>query len=153
MQLWGQSKWAKVACSGSLAACFVNNDYVTAEIIYSTAHVCHEFCLTAEITYSTAYAHHKVLTWSWVTLSYRHIWALPKKAMAFYCCITAVSFGSAMRRVCLLLWLLCQPGQRLHLVRLCYGYCFGCISQERINVSVVPTAPRVFFLPLSLHLA
>ena len=154
--VWGESKLAMIMLSGSLAPSFVNNDYVTAEIMYSTAHVCHEFFLTAEITYSTAYAHHKVLTWSWVTLSYRHIWAPSKKALAFYCCITAVSFGSAMRReniVCLLLWLLCQPGERLHLVRLCYGYCFGCISQERINVSVVPTAPRVFCLPLSLHLA
>ena len=53
-----------IMLSGSLAPSFVNNDYVTAEIIYSTAHVCHEFFLTAEITYSTAYAHHKVLTWS-----------------------------------------------------------------------------------------
>ena len=31
-----------MVCSGSLALCFVNNDYVTAEIIYSTAHDCHE---------------------------------------------------------------------------------------------------------------
>ena len=62
--MWGESKLAKIMWSGSLTPSFVNNDYVTAEIIYSTAHVCHEFCLTAEITYSTAYAHHKVLTWS-----------------------------------------------------------------------------------------
>ena len=42
MQLWGQNKLAKVACSGSLAPCFINNDYVIAEIIYSTAHVHHK---------------------------------------------------------------------------------------------------------------
>ena len=51
---------------------------------------------------------------------------------------------------------------------LCYGYVvaaataaaserreavFGCCaSQERINMSAVPTAPRVFFQPLSLSL-
>lgn len=27
---------------GSLAPCAVNNDYVAAEFIYSTVHVCHE---------------------------------------------------------------------------------------------------------------
>ena len=34
--------------------------------------------------------------------------------------------------------------------RLCYGCC---ASQERINMSAVPTAPRVSFQPLSLSLA
>ena len=34
----------------ALAPCFVNNDYVTAEITYSAAHVCH-----------------KILTWTWAT--------------------------------------------------------------------------------------
>ena len=40
-----------MVCSGSLALCFVNKDYVTAESICSTAH-----------------AHHEVLTWSRTTL-------------------------------------------------------------------------------------
>ena len=40
--LWGDSKLAKMAYPGSLASRFVNNDYVTAEIIYSTAHVHHK---------------------------------------------------------------------------------------------------------------
>ena len=44
-----------------------------------------------------------------------------------------------------MLELLCQPGKRL-----CYGCC---ASQERINVSAFPMAPRVFFQPLSLSLA
>ena len=39
-----------MVCSGSLAPCFVNNDYVT-----------------AEVTYSTAYAHHEVLAWTQAT--------------------------------------------------------------------------------------
>ena len=45
----------------------------------------------------------------------------------------------------LLLRLLSQPGERL---------CCGCLAnQERINVSAVPTAPRIFFQPLSTSLA
>ena len=36
---------------------------------------------------------------------------------------------------------------------LCYGCCYGCCpSQERKNVSVVPTAPCIFFQPLSSSL-
>ena len=38
----GESKWAKMACSGSLAPHFLKNDYVTAETIYNTACVHHE---------------------------------------------------------------------------------------------------------------
>ena len=56
--------------------------------------------------------------------------------------------------VCLLLWLLHQPGEKLFCVWLCYGCCYHCcISQERVNVSAVPTAPQLFFQPLSLCLA
>ena len=56
--------------------------------------------------------------------------------------------------VCLLLWLLHRPGERLFCVRLCYGCCYHCcISQERVIVSSVPTAPPVFFQPRSLCLA
>ena len=43
-----------MAFLGSLAQCFVNNDYVTVEIIYSTAH-----------------GHHEVLAWSRATLCCR----------------------------------------------------------------------------------
>ena len=39
---WGESKVSKMPCSGFLAPCFVNNDYVTAEIICSTGHAHHE---------------------------------------------------------------------------------------------------------------
>ena len=48
--------------------------------------------------------------------------------------------------LCLLLWLLHWPGEKLFYVTLCYDCCYHCcISQERVNVSSVPTAPRVFF--------
>ena len=45
---------------------FVNNDYITVEIIYSTMHAYHEVYVTAEITYNTVHVLHKVLPWSWV---------------------------------------------------------------------------------------
>lgn len=61
-----------------------------------------------------------------------------------------------------------QPGERLHYVTLwlCYGHLLvrlgyvmlraatrRCVSQERIKVSAVPTAPCIFFQPLSSGLA
>ena len=58
---------------------FVNNAYVTAKIIYSTL-----------------YVHHKVLAWPWATLCDLDVWAPPKKQWD-YCCIMAVSIGSARR--------------------------------------------------------
>ena len=98
--LWGDSKLAKMAYPGSLASRFVNNDYVTAEIIYSTAPM-----------------HHEVLTWSRATLCCRGIKAPPRKWRP-YCFVTAVSIGSAMRGenidCLLLLLLLCQPGENKH---------------------------------------
>ena len=52
------------------------------------------------------------------------------------------------------LWPLCQPGEKLYWVRLCYGRCYSCcISQERINVSAVPMPPQLFFQTLNLCLA
>ena len=50
-----------MACSGPLAPYFVNNAYVTAEIICNTAH-----------------AQHKALAWSWATLCCRDKWAPPQ---------------------------------------------------------------------------
>ena len=62
-----------MACLGSHTPRFVNNDYVTAEIIYSPAHVHLEVYVTAEITYSIRQVHHKVLTCSRDTLCYAHM--------------------------------------------------------------------------------
>ena len=60
-----------MALSGSLAPwplalvpLFVNIDYVTAEVTYSTAHACHKVNITAEISFSTVHVHHKALSWS-----------------------------------------------------------------------------------------
>ena len=76
--LWGESKLAKIACSGSLAPHFVNNDYVRAEIIYSTAH-----------------AHHETLSWPWTALCSTSVEASPGKAwkgccvrLCYGCCIS-----------------------------------------------------------------
>ena len=38
----GESKLAKMACSGSLTPRFVNDNHVTVEIIYNTAHARHK---------------------------------------------------------------------------------------------------------------
>ena len=88
-----------MVCLGSLAPHFANTVCITAEIIYNTAHACHE-----------------VLTWSLCTYSVMgyFVW-YACGGSTLYCCVMAVSIGSAMRGqniVYLLLWLLCQPGQR-----------------------------------------
>ena len=84
-----------------------------------------------------------------------------------YCCIMAVSIGSAWRGdniVCLHMdasqlrenaVMAAVPARReVVLVRLWYGCCYSCCtSQERINRSAVPMAPQVFFQPLSLCFA
>ena len=75
--LWGDSKLAKMAYPGSLASRFVNNDYVTAEIICSTAYVCHE-----------------VLTWLWATLCGTPVPAPPIKPwelLLYHSCVRWVS--------------------------------------------------------------
>ena len=118
---------------------FVNNDYVTAEITYSTAH-----------------EHHKVFAWSWATLCRKDIWAPPRE-WQHHCCVAAVFVGLAAGGetiACPLPQLLRQPGERLCCVRLCYVCCYSCCTiQERIDMSAVPTAPHIFFKPLSSHLA
>ena len=55
----GESKLVKMACSGSLAPCFINDvnkDYATAEITYITVH-----------------AHQEALAWSQTTLCSTHV--------------------------------------------------------------------------------
>ena len=109
----------------------------------------------------------------------QYVYVSSPRKQQHYCCVTAVSVGSAMRggnTVCLLLWLLRQPGERSCGVRLCSGYscccvsqgriplqllhqpgerlCHGCrASQERISESSVSRVPQVPFQPLSSHLA
>ena len=103
--VWEEGKWAKTVCSGSLALCFVNNDYVTAEIIYRPAHAVTRFSLGHGL---------------------RLIYELHPKKWWHSCCIMTVSIGSACRgehTVCLLLQLLGKPGERLCCVRLRYGCC------------------------------
>ena len=71
----------KMACSDSLTPCFVNNGYVTAEIIYSTAHV-----------------HHKVLAWSRTTLCCMPVWASPEETVASLLCHGCIHWVSHERR-------------------------------------------------------
>ena len=93
--LWGESKSATMAWSGSLAPRFVN-DWVTAEIPCSTVPACRE-----------------ALAWSQATLCCMHTWAPPRRQRR-YCRVTAVSVGSATRgehMACLVPWLQFQPGE------------------------------------------
>ena len=43
--MWGESKSAKMDCSGFLTPCFVNNGYVTSESIFSPMHA-HQEAIT-----------------------------------------------------------------------------------------------------------
>ena len=114
--------------------------------------------VTAEITSSTAHTRHKVFTWSTGYLVQYACMSFTMKALA----TTALGLhgsdimgmlhevtswlhcGYIMVMLWLLLWLLCQAGERL---------CYGChASQERINASAVPMAPWVFFQYLSAYL-
>ena len=77
--------------------------------------------MTAQIIYSTLHACHEVLAWSRTTLCGAHIWVWPKKWW-HSCCIMAVSAGSTARGEnieCLLLWLLHQPEENK---RVCSPY-------------------------------
>ena len=135
----GRAQISQEACSGSLTARFVNNDYVTAEITDSTAH-----------------ARQEALAWSRVTLCSTHMWALSRKRL-HYCYITAVLIGSAMRGeniVCALLQLLREAAERSCCVRLRHGCSYSCcISQEKRNLSSVTTAPGIFLPWFSSQLA
>ena len=94
--MWGESKLAKMALSGSLIPCFVKNDYERAEIIYRTMH-----------------AHHELLACSWVTVC-ASLYGLLLRKWWHYCYVTAVFIGSVTRgenTACLLLQLLSQPGE------------------------------------------
>ena len=132
--MWGESKLAKMVCSGSLTPCFVNNDCVTAEIIYSTAH-----------------AHYKVLTWSQDVLCFTDMRPPPRKR-GYYHCITAEPIGLDTR------------GKRLCCDRLCCGCCGCCVRASRKAVLQLPCQPGenkhvcrttapCFFQPLSSCLA
>ena len=129
--MWGKSKLAKVACTGSLAPHFVKDDYVTPERVFSTAHACQE--LFAES--GAAFARNACRSFT--------VKALAAAAPELHWSMT-LCFGYVMIVWWLLLQLQHQPGERL---------CSGChASQERITVSAVPVAPPVFF-PLSSHFA
>ena len=71
----------KIACSDALTPRSVNNGYVTAEIIYSTAHV-----------------HHRVLAWSLTTLCCVPVWASPEEMVASLLCRGCIHWVSDERR-------------------------------------------------------
>ena len=88
---WHQSG-SLTPCSQALLPISVNNDYVTAEIICSTAHVPHKVPASSQDVCSMP------------------LW-VPRESGGIYWCTTAVSIESVTRGediVCLLLWLLRQ---------------------------------------------
>ena len=97
--MWSKRPWggdSKLVYSGSLTPCFVNIDYVTAEMIFSAAH-----------------ARKEVLTWLWATLCCRDIWASLRK-WRHLTAVSRLAVGSATTGeniVCILLWRLHQPGE------------------------------------------
>ena len=104
---WGERKLAKIACSGSLAAHFINNDYIRAEIIYSGVHTFRRYWLGQELPRAEG------------------ICELPLKSSGITAVSLAVSIGSAMRRenMCVYCDGCCRSRR---------GYCCGhCASQER----------------------
>ena len=122
--------------SRPLPSCSVNNDYVTATIACSAAHVCHRVlrCSGAALCGVPVWDSWKPWLlphwgYSWAALWWRYVW------------------GQCHGYVIATLWLCCgccygcfsQPGE---------SWCNGChASQERINVSAVPW---VSFQPLWL---
>ena len=144
--MWRESKLANMMCSGSLAPCFLNNNYVTAEIIHSTVHVHHKVYVTAQITYITAHAP-QVLAWPWATLCCARISAPHRNQqhlLLHHSCVHWVSHERRKYRVSVFM-AVCQPGERL-----CYGCC---AIQRRINVSAVLTDPHILLQPLAHALA
>ena len=100
-------------------------------------------CVMAEIAYSTEHAHREVLAWLQVTLCWHACLSFTMKALA--AAALGLHWSNIMVMLWLLLWLLCQLGERM---------CYGCrASQERINMSAVPTVPRVSFQPFSSSLS
>ena len=121
----------------TLAPCFINYDYVTAEITYSTVHAHHAVFAGSQALCSTQSMSFvmKALAPATLGLHWSNIMVMLYEVLLCLC------HGYIM----VMSWLLCQPGERL-----CYGYPS---SQERINMSAVPMAPHIFFQPLNSHLA
>ena len=142
-EVWGESKWATMVCSGSLAPCSV-----TPEIICSTVH-----------------AHHEVLAWSQIVCiitcvsSTSHMWCVWVVALLLlhgsvhwvsherrdYNVSSTMAAVSARREYCSG----CCVSQERSCVVLGYAMADVILSQERINMSVVPMAPRISFQLLS----
>ena len=141
-RMWGERPWRGGLWGEQISQDGGVQDLSTHTVIMS---------VRAEMIYSTAHARHEVLAQSWVTGCGTHVWAPPTEAAAFL--LHHGYIGSVTRgenRTCLLLQLLCHPGERVCCAILCYG-CQA--SHERINMSAVSTAPQVFFQPLSSSLA
>ena len=127
---------------------FVNSDYVTADFIYNTVHTCHKILTWSQgthlvmscfVQYTSKSFTTKALAATALGLHWNGIMVMLYEVMSWLC------YCYIMVTLWVLLWLLCQPGERL---------CYGCLAnQERINMSAGPTAPWISFYLLSSRLA
>ena len=123
--LQGESKLVQMACSGPLTPCFVNNDYVTTEITYSTVRAHQEVLAQSRGTCSVT----SCFVWYACKSFIKGPWLLQHQGH-----IRVVSWVCYMR--------LCH-GYFTATLWLCCGYCYGCcISQERGCVLAAMLARR-----------
>ena len=113
-------------CPGSLAPCFVNNDYVTVEIIQSTANARQEVLDSLDHGLLCAVQIHELhLESSGITAASRLCPFLSPMRVENMVCLL---LGLCVSQEGILPWLLHQPGERLCFVKLCYGCCY--VSQR-----------------------
>lgn len=108
--------------------------------------------VTADITYSTVHVDFEVLTLSWAILKYNCM-SFTMKALSI------AALGLQWNDIMVMLWKVCY-GSIMAMLWPCYDNCYGCCvsqerlcygfhtSQEKVNASAFPMAPRFFFHPL-----
>ena len=127
----GESKLATVARTGSLTPHFVKDDYVTPERICSTAHAYQELLAAS----GSAFVQNACRSFTVKALAAAALelhWST-RLCLGCYGYVMAVATAAASARREAVFQLPCQPGEN--------------------NLSAVPVAPCVFFLPLSSHFA
>ena len=135
--VWGESKLAKMVRSGSLTPRFVNNDCVATEIVYSTAHAGYKVLSLGHRMFCALQIFDLHLERGGITAA-SQLSPLGQAQEERGCAVLGYIVAAVVSAVS-------EPAERL---------CYGChVSQERISMPVVPTAPQASFQRLSSHLA
>ena len=128
-EVWEESKWTKMVCSGSLAPCFVNDDCVTAEITYRPAPAVMRYSLGRGLLLfwymSSTQNSGGITAASWLCPLGQPPEERIQRVYSYGCCVS--------QRLCML------------------GYAVAAASLRR--ECAFPAAPSVFFQPLSSCLA